>query len=329
LGAIENELRLQVDKINELKTSQFFEMITSHMGWSGDNVNEFSKGKRIRPLLLLLCSASGQSGSDWHKALPGAAAVELIHNFSLIHDDIEDGSKIRRHKPTVWSKWGIPQAINTGDALYAMANLAASELIQQYPSEIVVKSSRIFHMACLNLTRGQFMDISFEDNNAHTLDEYWRMITNKTSALISASTEIGSILAGLDENQQEAYRQFGHYLGLAFQIKDDILGIWGKETKTGKSAINDLISRKKTLPVLFGIQKAEKFAKRWIQGNIVPDEVSEIAKQLEKEGGLLYAEESADRMSDMAKKFLNIMSTTGEAGYVLFALTEQLLNREA
>lgn len=325
----ETELQSQIGRLNEKSTGQFVELLTYHMGWTGEKVNDYSKGKRIRPLLLLLCSVCGINNFDWHHALPGAAAIELIHNFSLIHDDIEDGSDKRRNRPTVWKKWGVPQGINAGDALFALSNLAATDLIINNPSEAVVKISRILHQTCLNLTCGQYLDMFFENIYTVTLDDYWKMIAYKTSSLISASTEIGSILAGVDEDQQEVFRQFGHFLGLAFQIKDDILGIWGNEDKTGKSSANDLISHKKSLPVLFGLQKNGLFAKRWLQGQITKDEISEIAQQLTIEGGLFYAEEIADRMSDMAKKFLMIMSPPGVAGEALYSLSEQLLKREA
>jgi geranylgeranyl diphosphate synthase type I len=325
----ETELRSQINRLNEKSTGQFVEILTYHMGWTGEKANEISKGKRIRPLLLLLCSASGIRNYDWHNALPGAAAIELIHNFSLIHDDIEDGSDKRRNRPTVWKKWGVPQGINAGDALYSLSNLAATDLIQNNSAETVVKISRILHQTCLNLTRGQYLDMYFENIDTVTLDDYWQVIANKTSALISASTEIGSIVSGLDDNQQEIYRQFGHFLGLVFQIKDDILGIWGNEDKTGKSRANDLISHKKSLPVLFGLQKNGPFAKRWLRGNITQDEISEIAQQLKIEGGLLYTEEIADSMSDMANKFLTLISPPGKVGEALYSICEQLLKREA
>jgi geranylgeranyl diphosphate synthase type I len=326
--AVEKELQSQIDRLNEPNTNEFYEMMTYHMGWSGEGLGENTSGKRIRPLLLLLCSASGNHEYAWQNALPGAAAVELLHNFSLVHDDIQDNSDKRRNRPTVWRKWGMPQAINAGDGLYALSNLAIIDLIRKNPPDIVVQTARIFHNTCLNLTRGQYMDMSFESRNNLTLEDYWPMITHKTAALISASTEIGANLAGFDEKILEVYRQFGHYLGLAFQIRDDILGIWGVETQTGKSVINDLITGKKTLPVLYGMQKKDIFARRWSEGNITADEVPVIADQLAKEGARLHTEEIADQMTDMALKFLNIMSPQGSAGEALFDLTIRLLKRE-
>ena len=328
-SAIEDELKHQVNRINEESTKIFYDMISYHMSWSGENGIGSKQGKRLRPLLLLLCSSLDGSDKNWRHALPGAAAIELIHNFSLIHDDIEDKSDKRRSRSTVWVKWGIPQAINAGDALFVLSDMAASDLIQNYSSEIVLKSTRLLHNTCLNLTRGQYLDMISEDNDNFSLGDYWMMITNKTAALIAAATEIGSILAGKDEEDQEIYRQFGHYLGLAFQIKDDILGIWGKEETTGKSVISDLITRKKTLPILFGLEKGGTFAKRWREGNFKLDEISDLSNELLKEGGLLFAEENVEKLSEMAIKMLQIISPRGEIGDELFFLVDQLLKRES
>lgn len=329
LSSIESELRSQISRLNESSTEQFYEIMTYHMGWTGENVGEFSRGKRIRPLLLLLSAASGKKEIEWQNSLPGAAAIELVHNFSLIHDDIEDGSKKRRNRPTAWNIWGVPQAINAGDGLFALANLAVTDLSAHYKSEIVLKISQILHRTCLNLTRGQYMDMFFENSEKVTLEDYWLMITYKTASLISAATEIGSILAGFNEETQDAFRQFGHYLGLAFQIKDDILGIWGDEDKTGKSTSNDLVSHKKTLPVLFCLQKDGPFAERWNQGNIKPEEIPVITEQISKEGGFLYCQETADLMSDMANKYLSIISPQGIVGEALYTIFNILLKREA
>jgi geranylgeranyl diphosphate synthase type I len=329
LVALENELHSQVNKLNEEATIEFFEMLSYHMGWTVEDLGNNFRGKRIRPLLTLLCSASNNAMYSWKNALPGAAAIELIHNFSLIHDDVQDNSDLRRNRPTVWRKWGIPQAINAGDGLYALSNLASGDLIRFHSPEIVVQVGHILNSTCLKLTCGQYMDMSFEKRDQLNIEEYWLMISNKTSALISAATEIGAILGGMGEQLQEVYREFGRYLGLAFQIKDDILGIWGAESQIGKSTVNDLITGKKTLPILYGLQKAGPFATRWSQGNVASDEVPQIAEQLSREGAQIYAENTADQMTELAQKFLNIASPQGPYGEALFDLLKQLLNREA
>ncbi|MCX6068414.1 MAG: polyprenyl synthetase family protein, partial [Chloroflexi bacterium] len=216
-------------------------------GWTGENAGPEATGKRIRPLLVLLASAA--SGGNWQSALPAAAAVELLHNFSLIHDDIQDNSDKRRGRSTVWVKWGMPQAINAGDGLFVLSNLAITDLITSYPAEIVVKAAQILHETCLDLTRGQYLDISYENRLDLGVEDYWPMISGKTAALLSSCCQIGALLGTSDESTLEAYRSFGHYLGLAFQVQDDILGIWGNEAVTGKSVASDLVKGKKSLPV--------------------------------------------------------------------------------
>jgi geranylgeranyl diphosphate synthase type I len=173
----------------------------------------------------------------------------------------------------VWVKWGAPMAINVGDAMFVIANQSILDLIEHYPADMVVKASRILNDCCLDLTRGQYLDMSYEERNDLSIEDYWPMIGGKTSALLSACTHIGSLLGYANEEKQESYRLFGYHLGLAFQVQDDILGIWGDEALTGKSAASDLVEGKNSLPVLFALGKNGKFANRWKQGPITVDEV--------------------------------------------------------
>src|ERR1051325_956212 len=254
LSQIEMELQKQVSRLDTPHTTAFHEMLTYHMGWTGEGAGPEATGKRIRPVLVLLCSAAYNSASSgalggvntWHSALPAAAAVELVHNFSLVHDDIQDNSDKRRGRPTTWVKWGAPMAINVGDALFVISNQAIIDLKENYPAEVVVRSAEILNNTCLDLTRGQFLDMSYEERLDLGEDDYWPMVAGKTAALLSACCHIGALLGGANESAQEAYRSFGHYLGLAFQAQDDILGVWGDEVLTGKSAASDLIEGKKS-----------------------------------------------------------------------------------
>lgn len=325
---IENELISHIGGVNNALTNEYYKMLTYHMGWSGEASSINASGKRIRPLILLLCSSSGNKDYSWKNALPAAAAVELLHNFSLIHDDIQDNSEMRRNRPSVWKLWGVPQAINAGDGMYALSNLAVSALIQNNDTDSVIKVAKTFNKTCLDLTRGQFMDMSYESQNNLNMKNYWPMITFKTAALISSSTEIGCLLAGGEDQDLKHYRQFGHYLGLSFQVKDDILGIWGQEELTGKSITKDLVTGKKTLPVLYGLKQQGLFAERWSKGNITIEEVPQIAKQLAKEGARKYSEDTVDQLTDMALNYLRIINPQGSAGEELFNLTNRLLKRD-
>ena len=332
LPAIEVELQKQVSRLDVLRTKVYHEMLTYHMGWTGEGAGPETTGKRIRPLLVLLICAACESetkNNNWTAALPAAAAVELIHNFSLVHDDIQDNSEKRRGRPTLWAKWGMQQAINAGDGLFVLSNLATTDLSAYFPAEIVVKATLILQNTCLDLTRGQFLDMSYEKRTDLGVEDYWPMISGKTAALLSGCCALGALLGGADEPEIDAYRSFGHYLGLAFQIQDDILGIWGNEAITGKSAASDLLEGKKTLPVLVGLGKNGKFAQRWAHGAIQPEEVEATAKLLANEGGYAYTHDMSRQMTDLAINSLREADPKGEAGELLMNLTDQLIKRES
>ena len=337
LEAIEAELQRQVARLDQPRTKQFHDMLTYHMGWTGDGAGSEATGKRIRPLFVLLAVASLNSEENedvaekapyWLHAKSAAAAIELVHNFSLVHDDIQDNSDKRRGRNTVWVNWGAPMAINVGDALFVIANHAILDLAEHYPAEVVVKAANILSDSCLDLTRGQFLDMSYEERSDLSIEDYWPMIGGKTSALLSACTHIGALLGGANESEQEAYRLFGYHLGLAFQVQDDILGIWGDEALIGKSTASDLVEGKNSLPILYALGKHGKFAKRWQQGPIKVDDVKAVASLLEDEGGKSYAEEISEKETQKALGFLNMANPRGEAGEVIRQLANMLLKRK-
>jgi geranylgeranyl diphosphate synthase type I len=336
LQAIEEELQKQINRLDQPRTKKFHEMLTYHMGWTGDGAGPEATGKRIRPLLVLLTVSSiimegnnyeGSFSDNWLRAVSGASAIELVHNFSLVHDDIQDNSDKRRGRHTVWVKWGAPMAINAGDALFVIANQAILDLAKHYPTEVVVKAAGILNDTCLDLTRGQFLDMSYEERNNLSIEDYWPMVGGKTSALLSACTHLGALLGGANEKQQEAYKRFGYHLGLAFQVQDDILGIWGDESITGKSAASDLVEGKNSLPVLYALGSHGQFAARWKQGPITSDEVKTVAAQLESEGGKSFAAEISEKETQKALSFLEEANPKGEAGEKIRELANMLLKR--
>jgi geranylgeranyl diphosphate synthase type I len=326
LPAIEEKLRSTIAKTDEESLTELNYMLSYHLGLEGDEPGGSASGKRIRPLILLLTTEA--AGGNWQTALPAAASVELIHNFSLIHDDIEDNSPLRRGRPTLWKKWGIAQAINTGDAMFTMAFLALYGLTQSLPSSLILSAIQILHETCLHLTQGQYLDISYEGRGDLNIDAYWPMVSGKTAALLAACTEIGSLVAGADEDTRLKYHQFGHSLGLAFQAKDDLLGVWGDAALTGKSNESDLITGKKSLPVLYGLELEGPFAKRWLTGNIKPDEVKALANQLSAEGAYDYTHSVSDQLTESALSALESAQPSGEAGEALVELANFLLLRE-
>jgi geranylgeranyl diphosphate synthase type I len=230
----------------------FYGMMQYHMGWTDQSFQpvQAPTGKRLRPLFCVLaCQAAG--GDPAH-AMPAAAAIEILHNFSLLHDDIEDNSPLRRHRPAVWTIWGIPQTINVGDGMFAAAFLTMGRLAAAgVPARLCSLAASAFQETCLTLTEGQYLDMSFETRPEVELDEYLWMIQAKTAALLGTATRIGALLADAGSDIVAAYREFGTAVGMAFQIQDDILGIWGNETFTGKPGAGDIAQRKKTLPLVY------------------------------------------------------------------------------
>ncbi|MGL4651851.1 MAG: polyprenyl synthetase family protein, partial [Caldilineaceae bacterium] len=238
LPQVETEMRSVLDN-NDPAVDRHYGMLHYHMGWLNEALlPEISpSGKRLRPMLCLLACA--EVGGEVARAIPAAAALELLHNFSLIHDDIEDGDEMRRHRATVWKIWGVPQAINAGDGMFALAFAAIQRLNDRgVAPETTLAALRIFTQTCVDLTEGQHLDIGFERRDLVEVEEYLRMIQGKTAALIAGSVAIGAAVGGAESEQDAALWRFGHNIGLAFQIQDDILGIWGDPEVTGKAAAN-------------------------------------------------------------------------------------------
>jgi geranylgeranyl diphosphate synthase type I len=301
------------------------EIISYQLDWSGEGAGTEAQGKRLRPLLVTLCAAA--VGENWEHALPAAAAVELLHNFSLIHDDIEDDSQLRRGRPTVWAKWGRELAINAGDAMYALAFSAAAGLDKTLGIESSHQACCILSDACIQLTGGQHLDILYQGANRLALDSYWPMVTGKTAALLGACTELGALCGGADSGVRKAFKLFGYSLGLAFQIQDDWLGIWGEESITGKSALSDILSRKKSLPVLFGLENDPEFLNLWSMEPMNPAIAEKCVQILVSNGAREFAESQADQYLQDSLKALEQVNLKDEAEAVLRQFTLLLVDR--
>ncbi|MBN1145741.1 MAG: polyprenyl synthetase family protein [Anaerolineales bacterium] len=326
LPAIEDELRQVVFRARQPDLGEIYFMLAYHMGWEGDDAGPEARGKRIRPILLLLSAAA--QGADWQPALPAAAAVELIHNFSLAHDDIQDQSPLRRGRLTLWKRWGVAQAINAGDAMFALAFISLQGIERSVSPQVALRAAQVLQQACLALTHGQHLDLAYEARLDLTPAAYWPMVSGKTGALLAACAEIGALAAQAPGPLVDACRRFGRLLGLAFQAQDDLLGIWGDAALTGKSAESDLLSGKKSLPVLYGLSQNGDFARRWAQGPVTPEEVPSLAAQLELEGGRAFTQEQANDLTSQALEALQQAQPQGEAGEALTQLARKLLSRE-
>jgi geranylgeranyl diphosphate synthase type I len=300
---IDAALRASLPAADE-RLNGFYGMMRYALGWADENLQptRADAGKRWRPVLCLLACAAAGDG-NYHRALPAVAALELLHNFSLIHDDIEDGSLERRHRPTVWQLWGIPQGVNTGDGLLMLAHQALARLADAgVEAATVVAVTQVLDQACLELCQGQFLDLSYEGRLDVSVDDYLAMIGGKSAALIAAATQIGAMLALATPAIVEHYRRCGQRLGLAFQIADDVLGIWGDPAVTGKPAADDLARRKKSLPVVYALGQpgGPWLAALYRQEVLSPADVARALALLDEAGARAYAQGMAERYRDEA-----------------------------
>jgi geranylgeranyl diphosphate synthase type I len=286
-------LRAAVARLDE----QIRLVASYHLGWCDQSgrPTEANGGKAIRPsLALLACEAVGCPAEE---ALPGAVAVELVHNFSLVHDDLMDRDRERRHRPTVWAVWGDATAVLVGDALLSLAH----EVIDESGSPCARDASHALALATRELIRGQMLDVAFEQRDDVCLEECLAMAAGKTGALLAVSAELGAVLAGAPAPVAAAFRTYGAELGLAFQLVDDLLGIWGWPERTGKPVYSDLQARKKTLPVVWAVESGEPAGRElaeWLRtprpaAGDSPEALRHAADLVEKAGGRDWATEEA------------------------------------
>ncbi len=234
----------------------FYGMQEYHLGWRNHSLQtEFSDpGKLLRPIMTIM--ACQMMGGNMAHVLPLAAGIQLLHDFSLIHDDIQDDSNLRRGRATLWSIWGMAQGINAGDGMFVLAHMAIQRMYDVgVPAERVFQILRRFDRTILSICEGQYLDISFEGNQHISEAAYLAMIERKTAVLIAACGELGALAAGASDHDATLLGQFGLHLGLSFQMQDDILGIWGTAAETGKPDAADLLRRKLSLPVIYTLAR--------------------------------------------------------------------------
>ncbi|MDH2414480.1 polyprenyl synthetase family protein [Nocardioides sp. CER19] len=283
-------LRAAVDRLDPLTRR----VVAYHLGWCDPEGRpvDANPGKAVRPTLALLV-AEALTGAP-AAAAPGAVAVELVHNFSLVHDDLMDRDAERRHRPTVWALWGDSTAVLAGDAMLSLAH----EVLTESESPYAGAAGRALAAATRELIRGQVEDLAFEARDDVTLAECEAMAAGKTGALLGVSAAIGAILAGAGPSTVEAFDTFGRDVGLAFQLVDDLLGIWGAPERTGKPVHSDLAARKKTLPVAWSLTRggrAGEDLRDWFATAVEPGEASlrEAADLVEAAGGRAWAQRCA------------------------------------
>jgi geranylgeranyl diphosphate synthase type I len=296
----EGEMERVIEQAQDERTAELYRWIRFHLGLDSDA----PRGKRLRPLLGLLAYQS--IAGEHQRALPGAAAVEMGHNFSLVHDDIQDNSPERRHRPALWTITGVAQAINTGDALFTLSRLALHRLLDLgFEPRKVLALMRLYDETCLALCEGQYLDIAASEGaTPMSVEGYLDMIGRKTAALIAGSVQAGAMLATDDERVVEAYRSFGWALGMAFQINDDLLGIWGDEEDTGKLA-SDLAEHKRTLPLLHALEHAsttdrERLLALTGSAALTADEAKDARDLMERAGSRAFTRGRAAAWRDEA-----------------------------
>jgi geranylgeranyl diphosphate synthase, type I len=297
-------LRRALDRL----TPELRPVVEYHLGWSDEHGNPVGGdgGKGVRPALALL-SAEAVGGPAALGVL-GGVAVELVHNFSLIHDDVIDNDATRRHRTTVWALFGIGRAVIVGDALLALAQqiiLEPADLVDAAETPIdAVRAARCLADATAAMIAGQALDMAFESVPSVDVAGCLAMEAGKTGALLGCAASIGAVLSGASDHTIECLERYGVELGLAFQAVDDLLGIWGDEAVTGKSAFSDLRQHKKTLPVsaalASGLPGIEELAALLATEDLDETQLARTASLVESCGGRAVAAEEADRRLGVA-----------------------------
>ena len=306
------------------------QVVRYHFGWiEADGAPRADGGgKMLRPALVLLSAEA--AGGPAERALPAAVAVELVHNFSLLHDDLMDGDVERRHRGTAWAVFGMPQAVLAGDALLALA----SDVLLDSASPGERWEVRCLAAATRQLISGQVDDVEFERRLDVTVDECLAMAAGKTSALLACAASIGAIAVGGPGAVAVALADFGLHLGLAFQLVDDLLGIWGRPEVTGKPVLADLRSGKKSMPVVAALRSGAPSAARLAElladpGPRDEEDVVLAAKLVEEAGGREVTTAEADRQLTEALRCLDSVPMDGRVHDELTELARFVTARDA
>ncbi len=310
-------------------------MLRYHLGWQDEHGKplEANSGKAVRPALCLFaCEAVG---GQWSTALPAAVAIELIHNFSLVHDDIQDGDTHRRHRATVWYLWGHSHGVNAGDAMNILGNLAMfGSDGAALPPQTALTASRILTKACADMIEGQVLDLSFEQRANIRVDDYLLMISKKTGALLAASFHMGAAIGTHEARTTSEMLEFGKELGLLFQVRDDMLGVWGKPEVTGKSAANDIHRRKKSLPVVHALEHAKGASRDRLlaiyksESPLTEKDLSDVLTIFAEVGSARYCEELARQTAEASLRHIESVEMSLAAKRECAEMTRFLLERE-
>ncbi|SBT43167.1 polyprenyl synthetase family protein [Micromonospora narathiwatensis] len=293
--------------------------------WNADGSPAVCQGKGLRPALALLSAQA--TGAEPEAGVPAAAAVELTHNFSLLHDDVMDGDTERRHRPTAWTVFGVSSAILAGDALIGLAYEALAEVPGGVPAV------RRLGLDVRALIRGQAADLAFEHRDDVTLDECLTMAGDKTAALLSGSCTLGALLCGGPAGLVDGLSRFGLHLGLAFQLVDDLLGIWGDPRRTGKPVGSDLRARKRTIPVVRAVTDGGRAGRTLAElyrspAPLADDDVARATALIEATGAREWTRQRAARETELARSELAALDLPDHVRRELADITTFITGRD-
>jgi geranylgeranyl diphosphate synthase type I len=291
--AFETYLERAVEQLDE--TSPVRSLVREHFAFDDPGAK---RGKRLRPRILV--AAAETEGAQGEDAFPAAAAVELLHNFSLVHDDIEDRDELRHGRPTLWVRRGIPAAITAGDAMCALCYVVLLDEPAHFDAQRIVAMTTCLHRTHYALCTGQGADIGFETSPSVTFAEYLQMIEGKTAALFAAACELGALAAGTSPERAAAYGRMGRAYGLAFQVRDDVLGTWGTPAETGKPAGADIRRRKWSFPVAWAFAEPPSADRSIVAaayasiGELDDERADDVIAALERLGAHRAADDACD-----------------------------------
>ena len=310
------------------------DLVRYHLGWQDvDGRPAAGGGKALRPILCLM--ACEIAGGDWRRAVPAAAALELVHNFSLVHDDIQDSDTERRHRATVWSVWGVPKAIGAGNAIRTLADQVLLTLASTgMKPALLATASEMLTCRYLEMIEGQYLDMAYEQADRVTVEQYTDMIGRKTGALMDGAMYLGGLAATEDPDTASVFGRCGRRLGLAFQVQDDILGIWGDPTTMGKAIGADIRRKKKSLPVVYMLEQAQGKRRRWLQrvyrsDKLQDEEVQGVLVILEELGAQSYAQEVAEAQRREALSALDVLELSPAARHQVEVMAEFIVTRQS
>lgn len=312
-----------------------YDVMRYHLGISNVSFERerSDPGKRLRSKLCLLCCE--HAGADPRRAVPVAAAIELLHNFTLIHDDIQDRSPLRRHRPTVWSIWDIPQAINAGDGMFAAAHVALNRSVERGVSAgVTLDLSNELHFTTLRIVEGQVLDLGFESRDDVTASEYLEMIQGKTATIIRFACWAGGHIGNAPDAHLPLYRDLGTAIGMGFQIRDDFLGVWGAEEVTGKPYADDIRRRKQALPAVLLRERASDSHRLavdqlYTREELGTDEIAMVQDLMNRYEVSDSVQFEVLRWHDRAQELLDQIESPAGQSEMLSALIDTLVTREA